>query len=109
MIAALGVAMCISVSPAFADQYHDGMGAFDRGDYAAALNAWLPLAEHGNADAQNVLGGMYLDGHGVTPDFAEAVKWYRMAAEQKNVAAWLNLGDLYRDGHSAPQDYREAA
>ncbi len=56
--------------------------AMERGDYATAFKISLPLAEQGDADAQNKLGFMYDDGLGVPQDYAEAMKWYRNAAEQ---------------------------
>ena len=37
----------------------DGQAAYQKGDYAAALSHWRPLADQGNADAQAALGKMY--------------------------------------------------
>ena len=59
-----------------------GAGAYNRGDYAAALREWRPLAEQGNVDAQYGLGLIYDLGRDVPEDNTEAVKWYRKAAEQ---------------------------
>ena len=50
--------------PVAADQFEDGLAAYDSGDYATALRHWQPLAEHGNADAQALLGHMYANGQG---------------------------------------------
>ena len=55
--------------------------------YATALRLYRPLAEQGNADAQQALGLIYAKGDGVTQDNAEAVKWFRKAAEQGNGSA----------------------
>ena len=44
------------------------MAAARRGDYAAAIRLWRPLAEQGNANAQGSLGYMYEKGHGVLQD-----------------------------------------
>ena len=38
-------------TPSFADVYK-GWKAYDSGDYVTALNEFIPLAEHGDADAQ---------------------------------------------------------
>jgi uncharacterized protein len=38
--------------------FQDGMDAYDRGDYATAVQEWRPLAEQGVARAQNNLGIM---------------------------------------------------
>jgi uncharacterized protein len=91
-----------------ADDLQDGWDAYDKQDYKTAHRLWLPLAEQGNAEAQNKLGGMYLEGKGVPQDYKEAVKWYRLAAEQGNAQAQVNLGEMYYDGLGVPKDYKEA-
>jgi hypothetical protein len=50
----------------------DGLAAYGRGDYATALQEWLPLAEQGDAVAQYNLGVMYANGWGVPENDAEA-------------------------------------
>jgi uncharacterized protein len=49
---------------------------------AEPVELWRPLAERGNADAQNRLGVAYELGKGVPQDYATAVSWYRKAADQ---------------------------
>ncbi len=76
--------VCLLVTamlPAWAD-FEAGHDAFYRGDYAAALKEWKPLAEGGHPEAQLNLASMYAQGIGVSQDYTEAVKWYRRAAEQ---------------------------
>jgi len=51
-------ALLFSAGSAWAD-YDDGLAAYNRGDYAAALQEWRPLAEQGDAKAQYNLGVMY--------------------------------------------------
>ena len=46
-------------------EYQKGLNAYNKGDFAAALNELTPLAEQGNAEAQNLLGRMYNKGEGV--------------------------------------------
>jgi TPR repeat protein len=91
-----------------ADAIEDGIAAYERGDYAAALKIWRPLAEQGTAGAQYNLGVAYAEGRGVPHDDAEAAWWWRMAADQGHVWAQHNLGVAYRDGDGVPQDYAEA-
>jgi TPR repeat protein len=74
------------------------------GDY----ETWRPLAEQGDAKAQNRLGEMYHVGHGVTKDKAEAVRWWRKAAEQGDADAQAWLGVMYYEGWGVTQDYKEA-
>ncbi len=79
---ALAVALLIALATPSQADFQDGLAAFSRGDYAAALREWRPLAEQGYAGAQFYLGVMYATGRGLPQDYAEAVKWYRKAAEQ---------------------------
>ncbi len=68
-----GVAVALTLTGvAVAGQLEDGEAAFKRGDYATAFRLWRPLAEHGDADAQNNLGVMYRSGLGVPQDAVEA-------------------------------------
>jgi TPR repeat protein len=87
----------------------DGFAAVERRDFATALRLFRPLAEQGNADAQNELGVMYARGLGVTQSYREAVKWYRLAAGQQHAVAQSNLGFMFYQGEGVPQDYNEAA
>jgi len=88
--------------------FADGWEAYNRGDYAIALAEWQPLAEQGNADAQNWLGFMYQNGRGVAQDDKEAVKWYRKAAEQGHAYGQSNLGVMYANGSGVAKDDKEA-
>ena len=88
--------------------FDTGKQAFQRGDYAAALKQWRPLAEHGHATAQFGLGMMYANGHGVAKDSGEAVRWSLKAAEQGDLSAQYNLGNMCRRGQGVLQDHAEA-
>ncbi len=87
----------------------EALTAYNRGDFAAALREFKPLAEQGNAEAQFHLGRIYLFGQSVPVDDREAVKWFRLAADQKHAKAQNNLGAMYEAGRGVPQDYQEAA
>ena len=83
---------------------------------AHALADLRASAEAGDAEAQFILGGMYVTGVGVPQDAATAVAWYRRAAEQGHARAQYNLGAMYAAGDGVPQDaaaavawYRRAA
>ena len=47
---------------AVAGPLEDAEAAYARGDYETALRLWRQLADQGNAQAQNKLGEMYLNG-----------------------------------------------
>ena len=53
---------------AFAANFQTGLDAAANGDFSTALREWTPLAEQGDADAQNNLGEMYRKGDGVPQD-----------------------------------------
>jgi len=88
---------------------NEGIEAYKRGDYSAALGEWQILAKKGNAIAQYNLAVMYGHGQGLQQDDIEAVKWYKMAAEQGHAPAQRNLGVAYSDGEGVQQDDKEAA
>ena len=91
-----------------AADFDAGMEANNRGDYATALREFRPLAEQGDAGAQNALGFMYYSGWGVPEDNQQAVSWYRKAAEQGNAQAQARLGFMYDNGKGVPEDDRHA-
>lgn len=85
-----------------------GEDAYLAEDYEAAMRIWAPLADQGDADAQNMVGFMYRWGQGVEQDFEKARRWYRSAAGQGHARAQNNLGLLYRYGLGVPKDYATA-
>jgi TPR repeat protein len=95
-------------TPASSADFQKGLTAAQSGDYATALREWTPLAEQGDADAQNNLGLMYDNGTGVLQDYKTAVKWYRLAAKQGDASAQNNLGTMYDKGKGVLQDYVRA-
>ena len=95
--------------PSYPADFNKGLTAAQSGDFATALKEWKPLAEEGNAVAQNNLGLMYHNGWGVPQDYKEAVYWYRLAVEQGYAIAQYNLGLMYEKGKGVPQDDKEAA
>lgn len=87
----------------------DGVDAYNRRDYQTALKIFRPLAEQGDALAQNNLGLMYMRGNGLwLLDYPEALKWYTKSAEQGCSPGMAGLGDMYNWGWGVSQDYVEA-
>ena len=116
LAAALLLAALVSLTPPAQAGFAEGAVAYIIGEYPRALKELMPLAEQGDAPAQNILGQMYANGHGVPQDYAEAVKWYRKAAEQGDAPAQNILGEMYAYGRGVPRDdaqavqwYRKAA
>src|SRR5262245_25545350 len=83
-----------------------GLEAYKKGNFDTAIRLLRPLAEQGNAQAEEKLGRMYQRGKGVPKDFARAVEWYRKAADQGDAAAQGRLGFLYRVGAGVPRDLK---
>lgn len=102
-LAVLAGTSVFAALPTWAD-YQTGVDAYYKGDFKAAYDAWLPLAEAGDAVAQNSLGALYDHGLGVTEDNAEAARWYEMAAQQGLPLAMRNLGNQYATGHGVAFD-----
>lgn len=65
-------------------------------------------ARLGDKHAQNTLGEMYKDGHGVHQDYQAAMDWFLKAADQGLARAQFNIGDLYDYGHGVPEDFSKA-
>ena len=84
--------------------FDKGLAAYESGDFATALGEWRPLAEQGDAVAQNNLALMYAQGEGVPQDDKTAVKWFRLAAKQGIARAQNNLGVMYANGKGVIQD-----
>ena len=98
----------IGSSVVFSGDLQDGLDAYERKDYKTAHKLFLPLAEQGDANAQFMLGGLYIQGKGVLRDFKEVVKWWKLAAEQGYVLAQYGLGEMYHIGKGVPQDSEAA-
>lgn len=115
----------------------DGLEAYKRGDFAAAVALWRPSAEKGDASAEFYLGLLYRNGQGVSRNEAEATAWlrksadqgyppaqyfvgvlttqpgeafpwYKKAAEQDYAAAQFRLGEIYDFGVLAPRNRAES-
>jgi len=88
--------------------YDTAIAAYEKGDYAAAIETFRGLAEEGDPRAQCILGLAYAYGEGVPQDHAEAGRWYWKSAEQGYAEAQYNLGVAYTFGEGVLQDYAMA-
>jgi TPR repeat protein len=103
LLAALAVA-----PPAFAAPIDDANAAYQRGNYAAAEQILLPLADAGNAYAQYRLGLVYLEATNEMKSPEEAAKWLESAALQGQPHAQYKLGILYVNGNGVSRDFVQA-
>src|SRR5216684_8270251 len=87
-------AQILGIAGATAGPWEDGMAAYNRGDYIPAIRLFRPLAEQGNAKAQNVLGVMYRRGQGVARNSVRAFLWFSRAAAHGDATAKAELRDV---------------
>ena len=106
--AALALTVVLWSTSARAD-FKAGVEAYDRGDFLAAYEEWLPLARGGDLAAQRNIGHLYRRGQGVPQDAAVAVNWYTRAAEAGLARAQANLANMYLRGEGVLRDERAAA
>jgi TPR repeat protein len=90
------------------EDFRSGLSAFNRGDFAAAMALWRPLAESNDPRSQAGIGFLYHRGLGVKTDDTQAAFWLRKAAEQGQAEGQLMLGSLYFFGLGVPQSYATA-
>lgn len=98
------VLLLLLATPAAAQDFEKGVEAYKCGAHKEALREWRPLAEQGDALAQQALGVLYYKGQGVPQNYAKAEKWFRKSAEQGITGAQYNLGLMYDDGLGSTQD-----
>lgn len=97
---AIAIGASLLASTASAQSVRSGIEAWGRGDYAAALGQWRPLAARGNADAMFNIGQAYRLGRGMPIDLGEAEDWYTRAAQLGHVDAQTQLGmTLFQNGY----------
>jgi len=104
--AALG--LCVGLAlfaagtlPARAD-VKDGVDAWARGDYDAAVAQWQGPAAKGDADAMFNMGQAYKLGRGVPKDMSKAQDFYARAAKKGHIRAADNYGILlFQTNHQA--------
>lgn len=90
------------------DQSDAGATAFNNGDYAGAMEAWLPKAKDSDPEAMTNIGTLYNLGLGVKRDDKAAADWYEKAAQLGFVIAQYDLANLYYSGQGRPRDLKQA-
>lgn len=86
----------------------DGRKNLRDGHYRVAMAQYRPQAEAGDAQAQVVVGNLYLLGLGVARQPMTAARWYLRAALAGHIPAQINLGQLYASGWGVPRDTAKA-
>ena len=78
-------------APMAAGPLEDGYAAYQRGDFATAMQIMRPLADQGHVTAQNLVGLLYYFNYG--GDYVSAYMWFNLAAAQGNSFAEMFLKD----------------
>jgi len=65
-------------------------------------------ADAGNVPAQSILGGCYLDGIDVEPDYREAFRLLKAAADKGASRAVVNLARMYQEGLGVQKAMKQA-
>jgi|GEM_PF-1307823 len=66
----------------YADQLEDAKAAIQNEDFEKAFELLGPLAEENNAEAQFLLGSLYINGDGVEKDDTKGLSWIMKSARQ---------------------------
>ena len=104
----IAIVLLLAVQSASAVDFWAGSAYYLRGDFAAVLREWRPLAEQGDAQAQFYLGIMHTNGEGVPEDDRQAAYWFQKSARQGNPQSQYHLGILYANGAGVPEDDPQA-
>ncbi|EFL51099.1 Sel1 domain protein repeat-containing protein [Solidesulfovibrio fructosivorans JJ]] len=105
----LVLALCLTLPGLARAGLEEGKQAYRAGDYAKALEEFLPLADAGDAAVQNQVAAMYYTGLGVPKDYAKAAEWFKKSAASGNPNGQYCLGKLLYYGQGVPQNFDDAA
>lgn len=89
--------------------FEKGLKAYDSGDFAAAFEIWLPLAQSRNLTAQRNVAHLLRRGLGVERDPQRAADFLERAARYGLPGAMADLAQVYSIGDGRPRDIEKAA
>jgi len=87
----------------------EAIATFDRQEYPLAYQQLLPLAEQGNGEAQYYIGGMLVEGMGVSADANKGVYWLEQSVKNQYALAAKMLGNMYLSGMGVPMNMQKGA
>jgi len=112
-VLAAGVSLAgLGFADAARADYYDGLMAYQSRDYVTAMRELAPLADHGDARAQIIVGLMYRDGQAVPQDYMRAHQWLNLAAaagQQDAAKARDELAERMEPGQIAEAQRMAAA
>jgi TPR repeat protein len=99
--AAITGVILIASLPAVAD-IEKARDLMEAGKFEQAMQAFLPAARSGNADAEELIGVMYAMGLGVERDDIRAFDWYLRASLKGHAGAQSGIAWYYEVGRGMP-------
>lgn len=97
------VVLSLAISPnVYAADFFDGLTAMKASKFKEAHEIFLPLAQGGNADAEELIGVMYAMGLGVERDDERAFDWYLRSSLKGHPGAQSGIGWYYEVGRGIP-------
>lgn len=97
----LGIVLCCYGTPLIAE-IEPARDLMEQGHFTEAMQALLPAARAGNADAEELIGVMYAMGLGVEQDDIRAFDWYLRASLKGHPGAQSGIGWYYEVGRGMP-------
>ncbi|MCW8965016.1 MAG: hypothetical protein OQL16_14570 [Gammaproteobacteria bacterium] len=107
--APLMLALLLIPATSWAVSLQEAIASFDRQEYPLAYQQLLPLAEQGNGEAQYYIGGMLVEGMGVSADTNKGVYWLEQSVKNQYALAAKMLGSMYLSGMGVPFDTLKGA
>ncbi len=95
--------LAIPAKPVFAD-VEKGRQLMEQSKFDEAMQEFLPAAQAGNADAEELIGVMYAMGLGVERDDRRAFEWYLRASMKAHPGAQSGIGWYYEVGRGVAKD-----
>ena len=78
------------------------------GNYKAALERFIPLAEGGDTSVMYTLGTMYQQGQGTAASPAQARRWFQTSAAEGDARSMNQLASMYATGAGVARDDKRA-
>jgi Sel1 repeat len=82
----------------------EGLIRYATRDFGRAIEELRPLADRGDAVAQEILGKIHLTGDLATRNDITAFNWFLLSAERGRAESQFELGRMYRDGVGVSAD-----
>ncbi len=90
-------------------KFAEGLDRYKAGDYAAAFQIWLPLAQNGDISAMRNVGHLLRRGLGTKRDPERALYFYERAGSAGQSGSALNAAFMYLNGDGIPKKPESAA